>query len=229
MILSHDRQFIFIKTKKTAGSSIELALSQICGPMDIITPLLPKEERDLRKGPGPQNFIRDFREPVSMRPDGVPKAELSRDYFNHITARKLRDYVGPAIWARYLKIGFVRNPWDRAVSNFHWRLRRQTDKSPAAFKQFLVEYQLVRPPLWDIISIEDKLALDFVGRYESLGEDFSRLLKMLGYDADLSLGDAKTNVRSTVSRDYRAFYDDESREMIARNAAREIEAFGYSF
>jgi hypothetical protein len=41
MILSHDRRLIFIKTQKTAGSSLELSLSQICGPTDIITPLMP--------------------------------------------------------------------------------------------------------------------------------------------------------------------------------------------
>jgi hypothetical protein len=51
----------------------------------------------------------------------------------------VRDYVGPTLWKRYLKAGFARNPWDRAVSTFHWRMRKQADKSPAAFKRFLVE------------------------------------------------------------------------------------------
>ena len=38
MIVSHKHKFIFIKTKKTAGTAIEAALSELCGPQDVITP-----------------------------------------------------------------------------------------------------------------------------------------------------------------------------------------------
>jgi hypothetical protein len=44
MILSHEHKFIFLRTKKTAGTSIELALSDLCGPDDIITPLTGEDE-----------------------------------------------------------------------------------------------------------------------------------------------------------------------------------------
>ncbi len=39
MILCHKYKFIFVKTKKTASTSIELLLSKICGKKDIITPV----------------------------------------------------------------------------------------------------------------------------------------------------------------------------------------------
>ena len=32
MIISHEHKFIFLKTKKTAGTAIEAALSELCGP-----------------------------------------------------------------------------------------------------------------------------------------------------------------------------------------------------
>ena len=38
MIISHKHNFIFIKTRKTAGSSVELYLENFCGPDDIISP-----------------------------------------------------------------------------------------------------------------------------------------------------------------------------------------------
>jgi hypothetical protein len=38
MIISHKHKFIFFKTKKTAGTSIEIALSKYRGPDDVITP-----------------------------------------------------------------------------------------------------------------------------------------------------------------------------------------------
>jgi hypothetical protein len=55
MIVSHEHKFIFIKTKKTAGTAIEAALSELCGPSDMITPYREESERD-RKGRGPQNY-----------------------------------------------------------------------------------------------------------------------------------------------------------------------------
>ncbi len=44
MIVSHKHKFIFIKTRKTAGTSVEIALSKICGKNDILTPISPKDE-----------------------------------------------------------------------------------------------------------------------------------------------------------------------------------------
>ena len=39
MILCHTHNLIFIKTHKTAGSSVEVALESICGPQDVVTPM----------------------------------------------------------------------------------------------------------------------------------------------------------------------------------------------
>ena len=37
MIISHKHKFIFVKTRKTAGTSVQEALERICGPDDIVT------------------------------------------------------------------------------------------------------------------------------------------------------------------------------------------------
>ncbi len=49
MIISHEHKFIFLKTKKTAGTAIEAALSELCGPTCVITPYREESESD-RKG-----------------------------------------------------------------------------------------------------------------------------------------------------------------------------------
>jgi len=75
MILSHKHKFIFLKTKKTASTSLEIALSKICGKDDIVTPVSEltwlgniryfekNTEEDLRKkinAKKPQNYKGDF-------------------------------------------------------------------------------------------------------------------------------------------------------------------------
>ena len=56
MILSHEHKFIFLGTKKTAGTSIELALSELCGPDDVITPLTREDEARRAGRRGAQNW-----------------------------------------------------------------------------------------------------------------------------------------------------------------------------
>lgn len=51
MISSHQHRFIFVKTLKTAGTSIEVFLSGLCGRDDVVTPLHIPEP-----GHAPRNF-----------------------------------------------------------------------------------------------------------------------------------------------------------------------------
>ena len=44
MILSEKHKFVFIKGMKVAGTSVEMALSTLCGPHDIVTPISPIDE-----------------------------------------------------------------------------------------------------------------------------------------------------------------------------------------
>ncbi len=45
MILNHKYKFIFIRTGKTAGTSVECFLSQFCEDNDVISPLYEDEEQ----------------------------------------------------------------------------------------------------------------------------------------------------------------------------------------
>ena len=45
MIYSELHNFLFLKGRKVAGTSFEVALSKICGPDDVITPITPIDEQ----------------------------------------------------------------------------------------------------------------------------------------------------------------------------------------
>ena len=70
MIISHRHRFIFLKTIKTAGTSIEIALSKHCGPKDTITAFLTSEDEEIRRNlgyRGPQNFVLPERDGARRR------------------------------------------------------------------------------------------------------------------------------------------------------------------
>ena len=105
-----------------------------------------------------------------------------------------------------------------------------TTADPAAFRTWLSDEIRERGTEWDIISLDDALALDFVGRYETLEADFQRLLRELGVKGPPpQLGRAKVAQRPAAARDYRAFYDDRTRDQVAQLWSKEIKAFGYEF
>ena len=58
MILNHKYNFIFIKSFKTAGTSLEIALSKFCDNKDVVTPIVKEDEKlrsELNFTP-PQNY-----------------------------------------------------------------------------------------------------------------------------------------------------------------------------
>lgn len=108
MILSHARKFVFIKTFKTAGSSLEIVLAEHCGPHDILTPLDPDEEnmRWQRFGAGARNYKKKFRE-MSKREIAKTIFGLGRPekFFEHSSACQVKNIVGEKIWSEYFTWG----------------------------------------------------------------------------------------------------------------------------
>ncbi|MEZ5774664.1 MAG: sulfotransferase family 2 domain-containing protein [Hyphomicrobiaceae bacterium] len=229
MILSHAHRFIYIKTYKTASTSIEAALSAVCGPDDVITEA-SEQLRGARKQPA-QNYRIEHpdkpRRPLWKRALLRPEKHYhpSVGYYEHMPAWRVRTYCGEAVWRSYYKFSFERNPWDRQVSWYHYKTKSRASRP--SFAAFNRDTKRARVENWDLYTMKGEICLDFVGRYESLQEDFAHVLERIGLVGRVEL--PRTNVSKGKTEDYRSYYDAESREMIARWYAPEIAHFGYAF
>lgn len=213
MIVSHSRGFIFLKTRKTAGTSVEIALSKVCGPQDIITMISPEDEelRAAAGGRGPQNF------------EAPP---LPRRAFNHMSARLARDVVGTRVWRSYYKFAIERNPWDAVVSLYYWKYKDR--ETLPDFEQYVAEEwieQLANNSR--MYRIRGRLAVDRVLRYESLADELGEVWEHLGLPGTPDLPHAKGQARPAGH--YRDLYTDASRERVRQVFAGVIETFGYEF
>lgn len=230
MIICHQHQFIFIKTRKTAGTSIELALSRICSEEDVLTPLLPHEESS--RNIGPQNLKLPLR---GLSFGFLLRALRERrfpQYYDHLPARRVRAAIGSRLWERYTTFCVVRNPFDLAVSHYYWHTRRQ-DKGPRpqiSFSEYLSNAS--DNPLSNYPIYTDRLGRVVVSRvlrFETLADDFGRLWRDLDLPGSPNLPRAKTDTRPDSSRDYRNMYTERDREVVSRICHRELELFGYCF
>lgn len=229
MILSHAHRFIYVKTFKTASTTVEAVLSECCGEDDVITPAQP-ELMKTRRGRQAQNY-RLVHPLVPKRPwykrwSGRPVSyyDPSVGFYEHMPADRIRRYVGEEIWRSYFKFSFERNPWQRQVS---WYLFKTRGKSPRPdFDAFNRKRRRAVVGNYDLYSIDGDVALDFVGRYEHFADDFARVLGHLGLPAAAV---PVTNVSAGQDRHWRDYYDGRSRELVAGWYAREIALFGYTF
>ena len=230
MIVSHEHKFIFLKTKKTAGTSIELALSALCGDADVITPLTEIDEVLRAGGRGAQNWRLHgwWRSPRPFFKRRFLKF-TAEDYgfYNHMPAEQARALLNDdKAWRGYFKFAFDRNPWDRQVSFYHHRYRRQSEPPP--FASFIKGDARARIHNYEIYSIGGDVAVDFVGRYERLEEDLKHALGQVGLTLDQALPRAKTTFRQSA-KPYRDYYDSDTRAIVGDWYSREIALLDYVF
>lgn len=102
MLISHRYKFIYIKTRKTAGSSIEGLLEPFCAPAS-------HEPKHV------QGFISSDEGVIAGRAGG----ETDDDPLPaHASAFKIARFVGQETFDDYLKIYAVRHPYEKVVSWF---------------------------------------------------------------------------------------------------------------
>jgi len=201
MIISHKYRFIFIKTIKTAGTSVEVYLSPHCGAEDILTAIDPPVEGHEARNQG--------------------------GFYHHYSAWGVRQAVPKDIWSTYFKFCVERNPWDKTVSDFC--MLRHRSGGGLRFEDYLSAGQFCRS--WELYTDMDnrKILVDRILRYEQLDQELGEVFTTLGVPWVGRLDVFAKSSYRTDRQHYRNWYTDSQQALIGRVFADEIREFGYSF
>lgn len=197
--------------------------------MDALDPF----SRDVKR-----TLFRSFTRRLPFR-ENVEKAHFRV----HDTARTMIAKLGRDVFDDLFTFAFVRNPFDHAVSHYEYmkqyRIKRTARKvGEMSFEEYL-RYRRQRPFWNDTLFarlpdqthfIEDKsgrIAIDRVCKFESLAEDFQRVvsdLELVGVELPyVNKTQAKSDKRPPAS-----YYDDTCRELVLAIYDRDFDNFGYS-
>jgi hypothetical protein len=203
-MISHRHRCIFVHIPKCGGTSIE----------DAIWP------------PPQQRTLADLWA-------GYDRNPYQTGGLQHLCATHIRQEVGNT-FERYWKFAFVRNPWDRVISQYLYTLQQRQDlrdllglSTDAPLELYLsrlserehVQWKPQRPFIYD----GDTLLVDFVGRFERFAEDADSVFRRLGVKEPLP------HENKTERGPYHDYYDTRTRDMVAQLYADDIATFGYDF
>jgi hypothetical protein len=155
----------------------------------------------------------------------------SSPYQHHTSATKLKKHFKEVgwNWDEYFKFAFFRNPWDRMVSIYKYlenAHRSHQDfavdylKGTKSFKDYIVNgnhYGLQVDFLRDISNF-------YIGKFENLQEDFNFVCDKIGIPRQ-----QLPHKNKSKHKHYTEYYDDETRQIVAKKYAKDIEHFGYKF
>jgi hypothetical protein len=211
MLVSHQHKFLFIHVPKTAGASVR----------DALAPFADEPEKVAVNRALARFGIKTNRcGPLHWR-----RAR------SHATAAQLRRVFPRQVFDEYVKFAFVRNPWDLLVSYFHYICSRDHHHRSRKVQRLdgfenYVRYEIQRNKISQsqfVVGSDGQQLVDFVGRFESLADDFQTICRHLQIETSMH----RTN--TSRHKDYRSYYSDETAQMVADHWHDDIRRFGYSF
>lgn len=164
----------------------------------------------------------------------------------HATADQIRKFDKKS-WKKYFKFVFVRNPYTHAISHWlfdekSWSIKNKKNKinlkklSKRKFVDYLKNfkkeikdkksYYYPMRPFNRIYTINGKIAVDYVGKFENLKKDLNKIKKILDLPKNkFTLPHEKKN----ITRNYLHLYNNESKKLVEEIWKKEFEFFNYKF
>lgn len=233
MLVSHRFKFIYTKTAKTGGTSVEAYFERFCMHDGEWEPRHAREPYESEAG------IIGYRGPGTGE---------KRKWWNHMPAWLIKERLGDEIWNSYFKFCVIRNPYDRCISAFEFSGRnyKVDGKLGPLFKfsnrgltpeqQRFLHYlkhkkaRLDRPPGdRSRYTIDGKLCMDDVVRYENMAADVERICHRLGLPWEPEMLPTykvgKRRKEATVAN----LYSPKAKQLIERAYRFELDTFNYTF
>jgi hypothetical protein len=209
MIISFKHNYLFVRTKKTASSTVQTVLAQSMGPDDVWTHRGMTETPRLLNGAG-------------------AKEELHA----HMTAEEILPWLPPGFFEGAFKFTVERHPYEKAVSlaHFRWKKREKLE----GVREFAGDFethleQVVRGGGYaghPYYSIGGKTVVDDFIRQEDLLPDLKRIGEKIGIAIPDELPQKKTRHRKD-SRPAREVLSEAQKEIVFETCRPEFERFGY--
>jgi len=158
----------------------------------------------------------------------------------HQFAKKYKEQVDNKKWEDYFKFTFVRNPWDKMVSQYFYIQRNNNGNYHLTFREFILAFESC--PETDYIDgigipvkfnpiqspwIYDDMGncmVDFVGRFENYERDFNVICDKI------RIPHQKLPYYNTSDhKHYSEYYDKDTQKIIEEKFANDIKHFGYEF
>ncbi|WP_338732838.1 sulfotransferase family 2 domain-containing protein [Mangrovimonas cancribranchiae] len=228
-MISHKKKLVFIHLPKCAGTSIEHAL----GHSEDYSGRSSQDHRSIRdiqpiSLADIKYFSKDFLLALRYRYKYYKNQKTTVNPNNYITVNK-KEYD------EYFKFSFVRNPYHRAYSWYNGIMKDPVHRkqynidSDITFEEFLVKYlhkkRLMKPYMHFLKEYSGKIPLDFIGRFESLEDDFKFICDTLNIKVELP----HKNNKKSFQKDYSKVYTEKSYNLITEYYKEDISYFNYVF
>jgi hypothetical protein len=137
--------------------------------------------------------------------------------------------MNPEKWRTYYKFCFIRNPYDKIVSAWN-----HVDRFNIPFKNYLnlekkcndVEYMhMFMPQVRNIIDIDGKININFIGKFENLEQDFQKVLQNIGFTTITHETEKEMNKRP--HKPYYEYYDQETLNRVNHLLQEDFEKLDY--
>ncbi|MEM1011462.1 MAG: sulfotransferase family 2 domain-containing protein [Planctomycetota bacterium] len=209
MILSYEKQFLFIHVGKTAGTNVARALEPYAHRPEVTTPAKWLDKIGIHV-----NYLGPHR---------------WRRFRIHATAATAKRHLPTHVWDGLFKFAFVRNPYARLLSQYHFMLREmrhhhhETVTRLGSFDAYVAwEHRRdKRTQSSALLDRDGRCLVDFVGRFETLSSDFAHVCERISVDATLPAEERPPKPFAD------AFANPETRRLADELIGRDAEVFGY--
>lgn len=234
MLISCKYNSLFIRNPKVALSSLEKSLRKIIlNDWEYfnykIDWVLGRINFRLGNKVNLRNYL--YSDPMGWVYDSF---KFPQGYLNpHPSALEVKNLIGQDKYNELFKFAFVRNPWDLEVSMYKYLCWRKLHPlhhvvRAMSFEEYIY-WKAQKGMGLQKRFLADKngeIILDFIGRFETLQKDYEKILELL------KLPEVKlpiVNQNHQRQRDYRSYYNEETKNIISEHLKEDIELFGYSF